>query len=139
MKQFIVVRANGDVRGPFNLDVAKHFQAGYDDKKTIAELDVNIGMKDSDGDTWVRIADLHPARQDDVPLTATDVVEARTSASRVRQSLRLERIATATMAAIISKLPVMITEPSDTEACKRTARGALKYAQALIAELDKQA
>lgn len=55
---------------------------------------------------------------------------------------RLERIATAAMAAIIGKLPLVTTHENDLSAQNMrdaTAVGAVGYAKALIAELDKQA
>lgn len=53
---------------------------------------------------------------------------------------RLERIATATMAAIISKhAPLETGDEGYEDADMLVARGAVDYARALIAELDKQA
>jgi hypothetical protein len=55
---------------------------------------------------------------------------------------RLERIATAAMAAIIAKHPAMTTYEHDSAAQvtrDAVATGAVAYAKALIAELDKQA
>ncbi|MFB0007673.1 hypothetical protein ABVC96_20845 [Xanthomonas euvesicatoria] len=136
MKQFQYVNASTQtIAGPYDENIVRTFrreiQAG------LAGMEVGSIWRDPEGDVWTRLPD---RLSDDVPMTETDVADCRASASRVRQSLRLERIATAAMAAIIGKNPAVTadTDRHGTTAAAH-ARGAIIYAKALIAELDKQA
>lgn len=82
----------------------------------LAPASVGEEIVDRDGDRWVRLAD-----SDDE---------------------RLERIATAALAAIIAKHPPVTANEDDATARnirEASANGAVAYAKALIAELDKQA
>lgn len=99
----------------------------------VLRLGVGEEIVDCDGDTWIRLADIE---QDSV----ASFLEAVDSAgSPVARDERLERIATVAMVAIIEKSPFAVTRVGDMEIPECTARGAVKYAKALIAELDKQA
>lgn len=123
MKQFTMLgHFTGDTYGPITLADAVE-QAGPNGYAILNGLSVGSSWSDPDGDTWTRTDD-----------SATEGV-----VTRQRRDERLERIATAAMAAIIGKLPLTVKDPEDTEGDEMTARGAIKYAKALIAELDKQA
>ncbi len=99
--------------------------------EVVSRLGIGQHATDTNGDTWFRGPDL--VLQDDVPMTAADVAECRTSASRVRQSLRLERIATAALPWALS------TRNPGSGWDEVAATLAVAAAKALIAELDKQA
>jgi hypothetical protein len=88
-----------------------------------AFLEVGETAKDIDGDLWRRLPDIK---------TADDK----------QRDERLERIATAALAAIIAKHPPVTANEDDAAARnmrEASANGAVAYAKALIDELDKQA
>jgi len=95
------------------------------DRNFMATLTVGAHMR-LDAGYWERVPDL---RQDDVPMTSADVAACRASAMRVRQALRLERIATATFAAMINASPMLSAHV--------LAETAVDFAKALIAKLDE--
>lgn len=100
----------------------------------ILNLEIGESAIDCDSDLWVRKDDVDDETlQDDVSMTETDVTQCRTSASCVRQSLRLERIATAAMVAWIPFTDLLSSRGLTP------AQAAMNDARDLIAELDKQA
>lgn len=130
MKQFQCTTCSGSVFGPYTADeVEEQFPCSV---AAIAFLEVDETAHDEDGDLWKRLPDL--ILQDDAPMSANDVAACRASASRIRQSLRLERIATAAMVGVMTspyQLPGLRED--------KIATLAVTVAKALIAELDKQA
>lgn len=108
---------------------------------SIRDLEVGESAVDCDGDLWVRKGDVaDEPLQDDVPMTGEDVAECRASASRVRQSLRLERIATAALQGLCANsYDGHQNRPLSTASYAEMAECAVGHAKALIAELDKQA
>ena len=127
MKQFKLHRANGTIRGPLSWVAARNLQRHLEDVDTLDSLAVGMTWTDSDGDTWIRFPD---RLQDDVPMAATDVTACRDSATRVRQSLRLERIATAALQGIMAAPACAPMTPDAIADC------AIRHAKALILELD---
>lgn len=130
MKQFQYVNARTQtIAGPYDEKIVSTFrreiQAG------LAGMEVGSIWRDPEGDVWTRLPD---RLSDEIPMTETDVTECRASASRVRQSLRLERIATAAMVGVLTcpNQPPRLRED-------KIATLAVNVAKALIAELDKQA
>lgn len=133
MKQFCY-DISGSPSSTFDLEHALH-RAAYASERLIMRgrfeaLAVGETLTDVDGDVWTRLPDVV---LDDEPQTETCL------ASDVADE-RLERIAAAAMAAIISKhQPLHGAEPEYAHVPRLVARGAVEYARALIAELDKPA
>lgn len=125
MKQFQYVKSHTQtIAGPYDESVVRTFR--HEIQAGLAGMEVGSIWRDPEGDVWTRLPD---RLSDDVPMTETDVAECRASASRVRQSLRLERIATAALQGLLAAPMAVNDKP----------RNAVAYAKALIAELDKQA
>lgn len=141
MKQFQLLRANGDVRGPFTEDFALHFHTGYDDRQTLKGLEVGFSMRDADGDLWTRLEDVSEGE--------TTPTQAHAPLPTVAQRAeRLERIATAALQGLITGV-LSAPELAAAHASGAKQKGftfeqylaidAVAMAKALIAELDKQA
>lgn len=127
MKQFQYVR-RAKIYGPFN-EVAAQSRLHAKFEVSLGLLSVGETFTEEGGDVWTRLPDV--VLQDDAPLTGKDVAECRESAVRVRNKLRLERIATPVFTAMINASPHVSAHVLATTA--------VDFAKALIAELDKQA
>lgn len=136
MKQFQYVR-RGQIYGPFNGESAQsRLHAKFE--ASLGLLSVGETFTDEDGDVWTRLPDV--VLQDDAPLTGKDVAECRESAVRVRDKLRLERIATAALQGLCANsYDGHLNQPLSTASYAEMAVIAVDHAKALIAELDKQA
>lgn len=116
MKQFEYVGASGPHMYPYDIAAAIRYSDG-EIHKCLYELEVG-GRVDTMHGYWERLPDAPGGEQRDE---------------------RLERIATAMMAAIVGKFPPGSALDDDArELDEQHARGAVIYAKALIAELDKQ-
>jgi hypothetical protein len=116
MKQFQYVSSRTGTRfGPYDVDKLLEFR--HEVRRGVLPLEIGQTWVDSDGDVWSR------ADAGGEPTAPVDE--------------RLERIATAAMAAIINKHPAL--NEGDDEyhwVAGMVARGAIDYAKALILELD---
>lgn len=127
MKQFQFTTRTGETLWVRNFEEATFGMSAYD-RGYMAEIPVGGSMRTRAG-FWIRLPDIEQTS------TARFLDDAQPDE-------RLERIATAAMAAIIGKLPLVTTNENDCSAQNMrdaTAVGAVGYAKALIAELDKQA
>lgn len=136
MKQFQYVNSHTQtIAGPYDESVVRTFR--HEIQAGLAGMEVGSIWRDPEGDVWTRLPD---RLSDDVPMTETDVAECRASASRVRQSLRLERIATAALQGLCANsFDGHQNRPLSTASYAEMAEIAVAHAKALIAELDKQA
>ena len=131
MKQFQYTNDRGTF-GPY--DEAKVRDFRDDVQRGLRELEVGQSWMDSEGDVWTLV----PGSTDE-PIVVTD---------QTARDERLERIATAVLAAIVGAVlgrPENASAVSAQAAIRKVptealaAEEAVGFAKALIAELDKQA
>lgn len=129
MKQFFPIGHGHS--GVMNYDEAMRIMTPRD-RVVLRSMNVGRHFTDSFGVVWARLPDvLGPAAATDALMRAGVIVAAPGD--------RLERIATAMMAAIVGKFPPGSALDDDArELDEQHARGAVVYAKALTAELDKQ-
>lgn len=118
MKQFQYTKPSGGAYGPHSSREAQQLMVLAAGQQWIHDSDVGATFTDFDGDVWERLP---------------DVVEGEThdATSEPKRDERLERIATAVLAGLLSGSKGW-TEPNGA------AKEAIFHASNLIAELDKQ-